>query len=144
MPRPPTASLMAPPCSGLSRARSVPLEATVEAEESSPAQSLAKETSNEAEARATGSFTTTHYTVVATDCRRSALLMSSANFQSKRRGSGLSNAQTSSTGSFGGNDADHEDNVDEEEDFKQPIITVEGTNSLNNMGFSFQWPKTVC
>ena len=99
----------------------------MEAEESSPAQSLSKETcSKKAEDRATGSFTTTHYTVVATDCRRSALLMSSANFQSKRRGSGLSNAQTSSTGSFGGNDADHEDNVDEEDDFKQPIITVEG------------------
>ena len=129
--RPPKASLMTPtlPCSSLSRARSVPLQATTEEAdgEEPPQQSLDKGTSEAAKTRATGSFTTTHYTVVATDCRRSALLMSGgANFQYIRRGSGLSYAQTSSAGSFGGNDADHEDNIDEEDETKQPIITVEG------------------
>ena len=121
------------PCSSLSRARSVPLPATAEEADEElvrptpPAQQSLDKGTEEAKTRATGSFTTTHYTVVATDCRRSALLMSGgANFQYIRRGSGLSYAQTSSAGSFGGNDADHEDNIDEEDETKQPIITVEG------------------
>ena len=41
-----------------------------------------------------------------------------------RRGSSSAPA-SSSFGSFGGNDADHEDNIDDD-DVKQPIPTVEG------------------
>ena len=137
---PPAISLMTPTCStsSLSRARSVPLPATAEEEapeklsrSSEPPSSAQAATASEA--KATGSLPTTHYTVVATDCRRSALLMSSSTgtHLNSRRGSGISNAPASSFGSFGGNDADHEDNIDDD-DVKQAIPTVEG-NKLFKM-----------
>ena len=135
---PPAISLMTPTCStsSLSRARSVPLPATAE-EEAPEKLSRSSEPPSQAatasEAKATGSLPTTHYTVVATDCRRSALLMSSSTgtHLNSRRGSGISNAPASSFGSFGGNDADHEDNIDDD-DVKQAIPTVEG-NKLFKM-----------
>lgn len=129
---PPAISLMTPTCSAsssLSRARSVPLPATEEEEAAEPPSrsSLSPLTASasEAVAKATGQ-STTHYTVVATDCRRSALLMSNSGAHlNSRRGSSI--APASSFGSsFGGNDADHEDNIDEEDDVKQTITTVEG------------------
>ena len=129
---PPAISLMTPTCgsTSLSRARSVPLPASAEEEASPTSEKLSRssppsqEASTASEAKATGSLPTTHYTVVATDCRRSALLMSSQTHLNSRRGSSSAPA-SSSFGSFGGNDADHEDNIDDD-DVKQPIPTVEG------------------
>ena len=132
--------------SALSRARSVPLK-----DVSKSSEDILEFTT------ATKSFdmtsTTRHYTVVATDCRRS--MLSSGNnitqYQSKpqplsdhrmlqsRRASGLSGsggssecqtvaAASSSFGSFGGNDADHEDNV-EDEDEDTPLENLAEENA---------------
>ncbi len=116
----------------LSRARSVPLAITSASSDLPPATSEDTTTT-------TGSFDatqpTTQYTVVATDCRRSALLMNhsfSHHKGLKRAGdskcseSSTSNtAHLSSFGSFGGNDADQEDNVeDNEKDKEGNLITL--------------------
>ena len=141
--------------SALSRARSVPLK-----DVSKSSEDILEFTT------ATKSFdmtsTTRHYTVVATDCRRS--MLSSGNnitqYQSKpqplsdhrmlqsRRASGLSGsggssecqtvaAASSSFGSFGGNDADHEDNV-EDEDEDTPLENLAEENATGILYINFR------
>ena len=108
------ASRLMTPASTLSRARSVPLAITSTASSASTIQASQEQS---------GSFdaapSISHYTVVATDCRRSALLMSSSPYKkwdSKCSESSCTSytPALSSFGSFGGNDADQEDNVEEE------------------------------
>ena len=126
--------------SALSRAQSVPLKEVSKSSEDIDTTAATKSFDM------TSSSTTRHYTVVATDCRRSMLSGNNTQYQQRhqhqqplsdhhrmllqsRRASCLSGSGGSSEcqtvaagtssisfGSFGGNDADHEDNVEDEDD----------------------------
>ena len=89
--------------------------------------------------------TTRHYIAIATDCRRSMLSSRHSNDLLHRRASGLSAsgssechtnaAASSSFGSFGGNDADHEDNVSEDDRSLNTKESIDEENGKKVIGY---------